>query len=735
MTRHRETLLSAAFALWGLAIAIALISVWNRPAPPGQLPGLGTAFNYDAHGPFRWVAGLMLLPVLVPLVLRPVTRLLADGQAWARHAAMAAPLFALWLTTMRQSVGWSVIPCAIAVLACVLLRRRELHFTRRDAVLVPTFLVAFATLLDVAPAMYVDGAVYLAALLIFALRVAVAFIPSPLPPGLAFLAAPLGVVLQTGFFGREERYLGWHALAILVLTPFVLRVVLRDARRAVAILTFAVYPLVLYGYSNALSVETAEGKPRVNFFEDGHSLLPATEYLRGERPYRDILPAHGLFEDGLFDYLAMQAGDVTAGMRTKTRVVVGNLVCVAMYFLALAVTGSTEAALFTVMLSFLMGAYTGTIRLVGPLVTLAFVAAAVRLRRPRLFAFAGFMTVVCGTVSLDYAAYTFLTFVVAVIRYGRTSFRYAAAGVAAGVVPLALALAAFGILDDFVHGTFVETLAVGPAYTLTFFMAPVTMAKAPAFPDVLGAFLARDSFHYLFWCAMAIFTGVTVTRRAPRWLEPVVLLGVWIVASAISYAERHHLYFGMLTAVVIVYVILRLLRRRSQLAIVAIVAAVALAAPAVHVTVAAWMRKSRGPIDAAWREVPSVPRARGALFHEKDAAVIASVQKYLDLSLKQDETFFDFTNSGILYFLFRRDCPIRQYEVAFYETEELQREVIRRLEANPKVQAALIPSTPKGRFTIDGVANADRAPLVWHYLQQNFHPDFEEGEVVFWRRN
>jgi hypothetical protein len=736
LTRRYEHLLSAAFAVWGLAIAIALITVWNRPAPAGQLPGLGTALNYDAHGPFRWIAGLMLLPVLLPLALRPVARLLANGNAWARNAALAAPLFALWLTTARQVPGWTIVPCALVILACTLLRGRELHFTRRDLILLPTFLAAIVAVMDVLPWLAVDGVVYLAALLVFALRIAVAFIPSPLPPALAFIAAPLGLILQTGFFARDQRYFGWHALLVIAITPFVLRLFLRNARRAVVILTFVVYPLALYSYENALSIGTAEGKPRVNFFEDGHSLLPASEYLRGERPYRDILPAHGLFEDGMFDYAAMQLGDVTAGSRTKARAVFGNLTCVALYFLALAATGSAEGALLAVLLSFLTGAYSGHVRLVAPLLTLACIAAAVRLRRPRLFAIAGFGTVVCGIISLDFAAYTFLTFVVAVIRArSRGTAAAAAAGILAGVIPLAIALAAFGILDDFVRGTFIETLAVSSAYTLTFFTPPAAMMRVPAFPDVLSALLDRDVFHYLFWCAMAVFTGVTVTRRAPRRLEPIVLLGVWIVATAISYAERHHLYFGMVSMVVIVYAILRLIRRRNPLAIAAIVAAVILAVPTVHISILGWMRKARGPVDAAWLEVPNVPRARGGLWHEKDAAVIASVQKYLDLTLQPDETFFDFTNSGILYFLFRRDCPIREYEVAFYETEELQREVIRRLEANPRVRAALIPSTPKGRFTIDGVANADRAPLVWHYLQQNFHPDFEEGEVVFWRRN
>jgi xanthosine utilization system XapX-like protein len=732
MTRRAETMLSAAFAVWGLAIAIALITVFERPAPADQLPGLAKSLGFDAHGPFRWIAALMLLPIVVPFVLRPIARRLSDGAAWARNAALIAPLVTLWLVTVRQDVLWTLLPCALVLAACTFLRRRELHFTRRDVVLIPTFMTALLGVMDV-KFMTTTTAIYIAALLVLGLRIAVSFIRSPLPPALAFIAAPLGLVLQTGFFARDQRYFGWHALAVVAITPFVLRFLLKDARRAIAILTFAIYPIALYSYSNAVSTVTAEGRPRVNFFEDGHALLPASEYLRGELPYRDILPAHGLFEDGYFDYLVMRAGDVSIGARAKARDVVGNLACVAMYFLALAATGSAEGAFFAVLLSFLTGVYRGHVRLVVPVLTLACIAFAVRWRRWRWFAVAAFGCVLSGIISLDFAAYTFLTLVVAVLR-NRRALRPALLGLACGVVPLVAILALCGILGDFIRGTFVETLAAGPAYTLNFFTPPAALAKLRAFPDVLAALLDRDSFLYLFWCAAAVFVGVTVTRRASRRLEPIVLIGVWIVATAISYAERHHLYFGMVAAVVIVYLILRLLRRQRTLAVAIIVALIALSGLTIHAGIVGWMRHARGPLDAAWLEIPNLPRARGAYFHERDAAFLASAQKYLSLTLRPDETFLDFTNSGLLYFLLRRDCPLREYEVAFYESEAQQREVIRRIEANPKVKAVLVPATPGGRFTIDGVPNADRAPLVWQYLQARFQPDFAEGEVAFWRR-
>ncbi len=737
MTR-RERLLSIAFAVWGLAIGIALIAIWDRPATPDQLPGTARSQGFDAHGPFRWIAGLMLLPILVPLLFRPVIRLLTTAQAWARNTIVIAPIVTLWLVTVHRNVFWTIVPYAIAIAICTLLRNRDLGFTRRDVVLIATFLPTLLALTDINPGLSVDAAIYISALLILGIRIAITYISSTLPPALSFVAAPLGLVLQTGFFARDQRYFGWHALAIVVITPFVLRLVLRNARRATQVLVLVIYPLALYSYANALSLATAEGKPRIDFFEDGHALLPASEYLRGELPYRDVLPAHGLIEDGLFDVAAMQFGEVNLGTRTKARAVIGSLVAVALYAVAFAATGSAEAAFFAVLLALMMGEFRGTIRFLPAMATLAFIVAAVRRRRPQLFVWAGVGTVICGLTSLDFAAYTFVALIVAVLRSRNRAFaaKRAGIGIAIGVVPLVLILAILGIFDDFLRGTFIETLGAGSAYTLNFFTPPQAMAKLGAFPDVLAALLDREVFPYVFWCFVAIFVGVTITRRASRRLEPLVIIGVFIVATAISYAERHHIYFGMLAAVLVIALILGLLRRRHiALATLAIFAAISMAGPTTHIGVMGWMRRGRGPVEPGWSELAHLPRARGALLHERDTTAIRSVEKYLALALQKDETFFDFTNSGLLYFLFRRDCPVREYEVAFYETEAAQREVIRRLESNPKVRAALVPASPHGRFTVDGVPNSERAPLVWQYLQQNFHPDFAEGDIVFWRRN
>jgi hypothetical protein len=209
------------------------------------------------------------------------------------------------------------------------------------------------------------------------------------------------------------------------------------------------------------------------------------------------------------------------------------------------------------------------------------------------------------------------------------------------------------------------------------------------------------------------------------------------VVCVVSYAERHHLHFQYGVPSLLAGTLFALARSRVRiartLAPIAAVVLVVLMQPTTHLAIVAWLRHTHGPVDDTTRELTDPPRARGALFLKDDAAMIASAQKYMSTHLNPEETFVDFTNRGLLYYLTDRDCPLRQLEVAFYEPEARQREVIAAIEHNPAIRAALVPL--EGDDTgVDGVGNPTRAPLVWKYLKEHFEPDFQEARVVFWRR-
>jgi hypothetical protein len=723
-------------SLWGFAVAIALLPVWSRPAPAGQLPGIATMLNLDAHAPMRFIAGLVLLPIVFAFALRPLIRRFETAQRWAAIGAGAAMAASFWLVLFEQDVWWTIVPFALAIAACFALRKVDAQFTRRDWILLPTTFTVFLALIDLRPQQTTAEQFVIALLLVFAVRLAVA------PHGFAFLLSPLALILQTEFFSPHQRHLGWPSLLIALLSPFVLRVgqailPVRTGRIACpTTIAWVIYPIAAYAYLTSVSLLVAEGRPRVNLFEDAHGIIPAGEMLHGELPYRDIIPAHGLIEDGLLDFVAMRTRGATLGNALKARNVYGSLNAVAVYALSAAATGSAEGGIIGFFFAATLGTVPTTSRTVASLFTLAILAAAMRRRNPRLFAAAGFGAVLSALSSLDFGGCTVIALVVALIRFRPNplrAWRDAAIGIACALVPLFAILAAFGIARSFVTTTLFEILTLGPVSTQTPFTAPqVLKTTFRFFPEVLAGVFDRSALMYVVWGCAAILAGVLLTTRARRRTEPLALVALWIAAGGMSYAARHHLHFQFAVAPLPVIAAWTIWRARSRYAVVAFVVLAMISGFTVHIIVDGMVRNARGPIGAPVVAIDELPHARGAWFSDDDAKMIRTAAPYV-ASLPPDDTFFDFTNRPMLYFLFDRDCPIRQLGPSWYEPEERQRQVIAQLDRNPHIRAALVPSSPTDG-TLDGVPNAVRAPLVWRYVETHFQPEFAENGITFWRR-
>ncbi|HXH39979.1 MAG TPA: hypothetical protein VNN08_15215 [Thermoanaerobaculia bacterium] len=753
MSGRRDLILRLSAAIWGFAIAISLLPLWLGPPPPGQLPGYATAMGLDARAPMRFVLGLIFIPLLWTLALRPILTILAreDTRAWARNAFAAAAVAMLWFVIITRSVAWVMIAPALVLAVAMAMRKVDAHFTRHDLILLPVLASVNLALLDLLPRS-VEQVLLLAAAAVFAVRIALVVIRrrTGLPPAMCFALAPLGLALQSSFNSYDIRHSPWWPLVFTIVTPLLLRALVRDgsatrARFRMA-LRYAVYPLAAYAYLSATSQLAADGMPRADLFEDQQHMVPAAEMLRGEKPYRDIIPAHGFVQDALLDFAALRTGPVTLGRALKVRGVISGTIIIAHYALVTAATGSPEVGLASTFLAMLLGTAGGSIRVLPAIATLAVIAYAIRRRDPRWLAGAGAGVVICILTSLDHGAYTLLTLFIAAMRFRgdrKRALTFALAGGGATAVAAFTAMALYGIAADFVRVTIFEIATLGPVYTLTAFDAPQYLQKINNLPEVLSALFDKSAFLYVFWPLMMLLLVAALTstaimtprRRARR--EAFLIVAVYGVITALSYAERHHLLWVFVVAPLISIGIFRLFRSRIPLARAqapaAVIIALMIAQPTAHVAITGYLRRFHGPIEGGW-QVLALPRARGALTKASDAVVIDVVQRYAASHLKQAETWFDFTNRGNLYFLLDRDCPIRQIEVAFYETEERQREVIARIEQNPRIRFALMPGDPVDTTAVDAIANRDRAPLVYAYLKDHFTQDYEEGGVIFWRR-
>jgi hypothetical protein len=750
----RARLLALCAAGYGLAVAIAISPLWLRPAPPGQLPGAMTAVGLDAHASFRFLASVLLLPAIAALALRPALLRLAaeDARTWSRNAFAGAAIAALWVSILTKSPLWVALPPLLVLAVCVPLRRTDACFRRGDVILIPTFELLFMALCD-STDLSVDRVVLVAAGIVFALRIGLLFLrPGGLPPALCFAIAPLGLLLQTQLLARDQRHFGWGPVALVIVSTIALRLTLRDRtrtrHRVRQLIAFAVYPLAVFAYIGATGIVAAEGKPRVDLFEDAQHLVPAGEMLRGEIPYRDIIPPHGFLQDAGIDYLALQSRPATIGKALKVRGQIGTLHAVATYALAAAASGSPEVGLCAFFVSVLLNTATATPRVLPSLIALAFACAALRRRRPRLFLGAGTFFVVAGLTSIDFSLYTGVTLLVAIALFGESrgdklqALKFTGLGVLMAGLPAALLMLIGGFLVDFFTVSVREVATLGPVYALSPFSAPAGFLHWRGMPEILLSFFDVTSTVYLIWIVTLLVTiAATIVPwscrgRKRRALQPLLVLAVFVLVCGVAYAERHNLHARFAMAPLVAVAIFRLFRARWAMARLAAPMLVLMLLMAgnltTHVAIVGWLRRTRTLTEQGWGELP-MPRAQGVSFKDRDVGIVTAVSHYVNTRLGPDETFFDFTNRGMLHFLLGRDCPVRQIEPAFYESEERQREVIARLEANRKVRAAIVPRPGDGTG-VDNIGNDVRAPLVWAYLRQHYRPDFEEGEVTIWTR-
>jgi hypothetical protein len=750
---QRATFLSICTAVYGLAIGISTLPMWLKPAPPDQLPGFMKSQNLDAHASFRFFAAVIVATIATTYLFRPIVELLnrPDTRAWARNGAIAAMLAALWYVTVEREIIWTVVPAAIAIDVFAILRRLDVRFTRRDAILFAPFGATFMAICDVTE-MFVHRALFVSAASVLLLRIALVFFRrrNGLDPALCFAIAPLALMLQSHFLARDQRHAGWPALLIIFVTPILMRLFVGNApltrRRVRKAIAYVIYPLAAYGYLSAAGLLSAEGKPRVSFFEDGQHLAAANAMLRGAKPYIDAIPPHGLIQDALIDYAILKTGTQTIGNVLRTRLTIGALMAMLCYALTAAATGSPDIGFLGYCAAALLGQSAGIIRFAPGVAALIVVVAALRRRKPGWLDAAGALAAIAVLTSIDFGVYAIAVVAFAALRFEtrdlkRRAIRSALIGAGVTGAIAAIVMMFGGYFGAFIRVSLLEVATLGPVYTLTPWES--TPALDHRFPEVLTALFDPQSFPRFVWIASLLFialvlaNGIQVRGRRRGRIDALLAMAFFILVVGVSYAERHHIYFHFAIAPMLVAAAFLLSKSRgtlTRLAAPAIVAVILIVAnPTSHFAIVGWLRRLRGPVDPTWQE-STIPRARGALFIKDDIVMMERVNRYITANLKPGETFVDFSNRGLLYFIFDREQPIRQIEAAYFEKEERQREVIERIARNPRVRAAIVQRPDNDSTAVDLVPNAVRAPLVWQYLQDHFEPAFEEGDVIIWRR-
>jgi len=408
----------------------------------------------------------------------------------------------------------------------------------------------------------------------------------------------------------------------------------------------------------------------------------------------------------------------------------------AVYAVALAATGAADAGLLAALLSITLFPGMG-LRPAPALFALAAAAAATRLRSPRWLAAAGAVTAFSFLVSPDFAAYSGIVAAVAAARSDRRGRALAAlaAGTAAAGAAILIAFALMGFAGAFLRVTFSELLPAGRAYVSGPLAGPDCLRTLAT---SLPSWVQPECVCVLLWILIVVATAAGLARApfAAARSDGVWLIGLWTALAGAAYAERRHFYASMAMAAFLAGALYLLARQRARAPALALAVVVLwLANPLGHLFgLAATLRASGGagpPAGAV--AIDATPRCRGVLFDPGLRAPIDGVERFVRTTLQPGETWFDFTNHPVLYYLFARRCPMRHQEIPFVESEAAQREVITMLERDRSVRAVLV-DFPDAFGAIDGVSNRARAPLLWGYLQERFAPAFADHGVVFWTR-
>jgi len=304
---------------------------------------------------------------------------------------------------------------------------------------------------------------------------------------------------------------------------------------------------------------------------------------------------------------------------------------------------------------------------------------------------------------------------------------------AIALVPILFVFGVLGFSIDFLRVTAVDILGNRSAYFVQPLDVPPSLHSLSAIVDTLGN---SRSLAILTWM-IALIASTAALACSPlraRRSDGVWYIGAWIVIAGGSYVDRQNIYFAVGGAAFIVAALIALRRHARTPAIVLMVFVALLAKPFDHVmSLIPPLRGTRGvPVggNAFYR---GSPRAGNAVFEPATIEALDAAKRFMATSMQPDETFVDFANATLVYYLFDRDCPLRQTQVGLYESEKAQREVIATIEKNRRITAALI-FFQTANSEIDGLPNRNRAPLVWTYLQTHFTPAFDEHGVVFWKR-
>jgi hypothetical protein len=513
-----------------------------------------------------------------------------------------------------------------------------------------------------------------------------------------------------------------------------------DGRRVRGLVGWAAIPLLLLVGGWASTVQLSEW---VDLFHRGESLGPASDYLRGDLPYRDVFVLHGLLEDGMLDAWLMTIFGRSAEVAVVRAAVLSAAMIPALWILGLVIFHSFPLALLVVLLGY--ATFIENPRALPEILAAAALVAALRRRSGWLAALTGLLGGMALFLSFDIGLYTLggsaIAFAVVTIWRLRSGERKSlwllpaawTGGVAIGIAPFGIGLAAAGVFGDFLRVSFIDVPRfIDPVWSLPFPDYGAQFKNEFSLRKLIGFLLGEGVRFILNPIVIAAAIGVLIQRFYRRTIGNLELSLLAITAlalvtqrSALGRADFPHQYFSaFLISPILVILGTMLLRSVSQqwhegrgsdrvllvtlgMVLVSLLGATLWIPDLVELRLR-WLTSYRARIAGA------EPEAHVAETRER----ISEVSREIRLLSDRDEPIFDFSNQPALYFYADRRNPTRFYQVPILSPPRFQAETIRDLERSRP--AVVLRGSPTGFDRFDGIRNEVRAQGVAAWIDANY---------------
>ena len=545
----------------------------------------------------------------------------------------------------------------------------------------------------------------------------------------------------------------------------------RIARRS---LIFVLIPALIWTFLYNSNIHGG-----IDMFHEGERLGPASDFLRGKIPYRDIYVQHGLFQNVYKPWLAFKLFGVSVSAdRSLSNNPFGRsgfltpLGFVAVYFLVLVFYRKKLSAIIALILLASVELWL-TERHALAFLVFALIASFLDNKRGWKLWFAGIITTLAVFNSLETGLYTLFASSIFLIIFALAQqhrsmrerlllFGRYALGVFAGFAPFLIYFGMHGALDDLFWVSYMECVYQVPIWGLPFPSLLPELTKLVSL-DAWKAFLLSTTFKWyipvlVYVIGIIKLTYLAINRRFEREDWKLVLLliaGITFFRSALGRSDYVHLLFA--TPPFWLLCILLLERtvisttaslregattiRRLNTGIQAVLTAIIL------LTFGWYLFTAYKPLQAAEGRlrsltshgtipsdhVPlSIERGGTVRIPKQQADSIGRIVEYIQTHTEPDEHIFDLTNHGAYYFLANRPNPTRYYLAAYAATEEMQKEVVADLERKRPQYVLAYPdeNSPSGF----GGGNTDDQVIIGKYLRSHYQQETKIAGVAFLRR-